>query len=307
MSQSVRSGAFLVMAAGVLWGTTGTSQALSPLAGSPVGLGTARLAGAGLILGLVAIVTVRGRLGRLVRDHLGWFAVGAAAMAGYQLSFFTATRETGVAVGTLTAIGSAPLVAGAIAAATGHRPSRRWLLATGIAIAGLVLLVAPGDGGSLDAAGVAAGLAAGASYALYTWASRHLIDRGVAGVPLLAGLFVGGALLSLPFAWRQTGEWLAEPGGLLVVAYLTVVATVVPYLVWIRGMATTPPAVATTLTLTEPLTAATLGVLVLHEPVTGALLGGAALLVVGLALTASANTGDGPAAPTPARDPEAVA
>jgi DME family drug/metabolite transporter len=288
MAVDARTGAVLVMVAGVLWGTTGTAQALSPFAGSPVGLGTARLAGAGLMLGVMAVVLHRGRAVETLRRNAGWLALGAAAMAGYQLSFFTATKATGVAVGTLTAIGSAPLVAGAIAAVAGVRPGRRWLVATGIAVAGLVLLVAPGGAATVRPAGVAAGLGAGASYALYTWCSRHLLDRGVPAVPLLAGLFLGGAVLSLPFAWRGTAEWVAEPGGLVVVAYLTLVATVVPYLVWIRGMTGTPPAVATTLTLTEPLTAATLGVLVLNEPVTRTLLGGAALLVVGLVLTATA-------------------
>lgn len=281
------------MTAGILWGTTGASQALSPYSGSPVGLGTARLAGAGLVLGVLALVLRRGAALAAVARHKGWFALGAAAMAGYQLSFFTAAKEAGVAVGTLTTIGSAPLAAGAIAAAAGHRPTRRWLVATGIAIAGLLLLIAPGRGAALNAGGIAAGLGAGASYALYAWCSRQLLDRGVPGVPVLAGLFVGGAVLSLPFAWRETAEWVAEPAGLAVVGYLTLVATVLPYLIWIRGMATTAPAVATTLTLTEPLTAATLGVLVLGEPFTGALAGGAALLILGLALTATAGSGDG--------------
>ena len=275
------------MAAAVLWGTTGTSQALSPFEGSPLGLGTARLLGAGVVLGVVAVVLHRGGLVRIVRRSAGWFALGAATMAGYQLSFFTATREAGVAVGTLTAIGSAPLVAGVIAAVLGHRPGWRWLVATGIAVAGLALLVSPGGDAMPDLGGIAAGLGAGASYALYTWCSRQLLDRGVTAVPLLAGLFVGGALLCAPFTWRATVAWVAEPGGLVVVVYLTVAATVVPYLMWIRGMVSTPPAVATTLTLTEPLTAASLGVLVLGEPVTAALLGGAALLIVGLVLTAS--------------------
>src|SRR4051794_20663513 len=216
MPQSARSGALLVMAAGILWGTTGTSQALSPYAGSPVGLGTARLAGAGLVLGLVALVVHGRRAVEAVGNNAGWVALGAAAMAGYQLSFFTAAKATGVAVGTLTTIGSAPLVAGAIAALAGHRPTRRWLMATGVALAGLVLLMTPDGDATMNTAGIAAGLGAGASYALYTWCSRHLLDRDVPAVPLLAGLFVGGAVLSLPFTWAQTAEWVTRPQGLVV-------------------------------------------------------------------------------------------
>jgi DME family drug/metabolite transporter len=280
----MRSGAVLVMAAAVLWGTTGTAQALSRYAGSPVGLGAARLAGAGLVLGLVAVVVHRAAAWRFPAGTRRWLVLGATAMAGYQISFFTATKATGVAVGTLTAIGSAPLVAGVIAAATGTRPTRRWLGATAVALAGLALLVAPGGGARIDVGGVAAGLAAGVSYAVYTWCSRRLLDAGTSPLPLLAGLFLGGALLILPFGWRGTAQWFTDPAGLTVVTYLTVVATVLPYLIWITGMRTTPPAVATTLTLTEPLTAALLGVLVLGEPLTLTLAGGAVLLAIGLVL-----------------------
>jgi DME family drug/metabolite transporter len=294
-----RAGTALVMGAGVLWGTTGTSQALSPYAGSPLGLGATRVGVAGLLLAVVAVI-LHGRstlILLLPRGARRYLLLGAVGMAGYQAFFFTATKLTGVAVGTLTAIGAAPLIAGGIAAATGRRPTRRWLAATAVAVAGLALLVGPGAG-TVDPAGVAAGLAAGAGYALYTWCSRQLLDAGVPPVPLLAGLFLGGAALVLPFAGRGAGQWLADPGGLAVVGYLAVAATVLPYAMWIRGMATTAPAVATTLTLTEPLTAAALGVLVLHEPVTVTLAAGAALLGVGLVMTVTGGRGslvaDGP-------------
>lgn len=50
-------------------------------------------------------------------------------------------------------------------------------------------------------------------------------------------------------------------------------------------MATTAPAVATTLTLTEPLTAALLGVLLLDETLNSVAAAGALLIAVGLLLT----------------------
>ncbi|MEV1290413.1 EamA family transporter, partial [Micromonospora sp. NPDC049679] len=83
----------------------------------------------------------------------------------------------------------------------------------------------------------------------------------------------------------STAGWFADPHGLRVVAYLAVGATVLPYLIWIRGIASTAPALATTLTLTEPLTATLLGLLLLDETVTPLASTGAGLIALGMLLT----------------------
>lgn len=274
------------MGAGVLWGTTGTTQALSPYANTPLGLGAARLVVAAVALVLLALGV--GRRGRITARHLPMLLVAAGGVAAYQPAFFFAARQTGVAVGTLTAIGSAPLFAGLLGALTGTRPSRRWAVATAVILAGLGLLLLPGGALRFDAAGVAAGLAAGAAYAAYTWASARLLDAGVPPATLLAGAFAGAAVVLVLGAPADAAAWFARPERIVVVVYLGLVATVVPYLLWARGLATTRPAVATTLSLTEPLTAALLGVLVLSEAVTPAGLAGAATVCAGLLLAVTA-------------------
>ncbi|MEV4642425.1 EamA family transporter [Actinoplanes sp. NPDC049548] len=298
-------GGLLVVAGAVLWGTVGTAQALSPYAGSPLGLATARSGLAGLILLVIAAVTHGRDLPRLLlrpgvhgTDHRRvprprpaahknrparrFLLLGAASMAVYQASFLTAMHLSGVSAGTLVAMGSAPLFAGVLGVLTGQRTSTRWLLATTVAVAGLAVLLTPGV---VTTAGAVTGLAAGMSFASYTWCSRRALDAGVPAVPLLAVFFVGAAVALAPFGGVDAVAWCLSPGGATVVVYLSVVATVTPYLVWIRGMASTAPAAATTLALAEPLTAAVLAVARLGEPVTGRLAAGAALLAVGLLLT----------------------
>ncbi|MEV1290028.1 EamA family transporter, partial [Micromonospora sp. NPDC049679] len=175
-AQHGTAGALLVMIAAVLWGTTGTAAALSAYPGSPLGLGTARVALAGLLLLAAAVLRHRRDVARLLwRPGIrATVLVGAACIAGYQACFFVATRQTGVAVGTLTAIGSAPVFAGLLGAVLGARASRQWMAATAVALAGLGLLVTPTGDVQVRPLGVAAGLAAGAAYAGYTWCSRRL-------------------------------------------------------------------------------------------------------------------------------------
>jgi DME family drug/metabolite transporter len=116
-----------VLLASLCFGTTGTAQALGPDGLSPAGVGAGRiLVGGGLLL-LVALLT-KNRLSTLPRMPL---LLGAAAVATYQLSFFAAVHDTGVAVGTIVALGSAPALAGGIEWLVERRaPSRPWAAAT---------------------------------------------------------------------------------------------------------------------------------------------------------------------------------
>ena len=93
----------MVLLAAVCFGTTGTAQALGPDA-SPVTVGAVRIAVGALLLVLVARA-VPAAPARWPRREL---AIVAAAIAVYQLAFFAAVDRTGVAVGTVVALGSAP-------------------------------------------------------------------------------------------------------------------------------------------------------------------------------------------------------
>src|SRR4051794_14249951 len=105
-----------VLLAALCFGTTGTAQALGPDAATPATVGAARILVGALLLGVAAAVLGRrsGRGSRALRvDRRGRAALAAAgvAVAAYQLCFFAAVDRTGVAVGTVVALGSAPALA----------------------------------------------------------------------------------------------------------------------------------------------------------------------------------------------------
>ena len=164
-------GTVLVVAAAVLWGTTGTAQALGPEA-SPLAVGCARLLLAGALLGVLAVVVgTTGSRRRLVGVPT---LAGAVGMAAYQPLFFTAVDRTGVAVGTVVALGSAPLAVAVLEWVVGRRgPDRRWALATAPALAGLVLLGSQAAGVRADAGGIVAALGAGSAYATASGTRRR--------------------------------------------------------------------------------------------------------------------------------------
>jgi len=83
---------------------------------------------------------------------------------------------------------------------------------------------------------------------------------------------------------------VTEPDGLLVVLHLGLVATALAYFLFARGLRSVPAVHAVTLSLAEPLTAATLGILVLKERLTPEATIGMALVLAGLVVLGTARS-----------------
>jgi DME family drug/metabolite transporter len=271
-----------VLLASLCFGTTGTAQALGPDGLSPAGIGAGRILVGGGLLVLVALLT-NGGLTALPKRPL---LLAAGAVATYQLSFFAAVHDTGVAVGTIVALGSAPALAGGIEWAIERRaPSRAWAGATALACAGVALLALAGADADISLPGVGLALCAGASYAGYTLAAKRML-RTHSPETVMAGAFGLGAVLLLPVL-IVAGGGLATPGGAGLIVFLGVLPTAVAYLLFARGLKRLSAAETATLTLAEPLTAALLGVIVLGEHLTVPAMLGGTLILGGLVVLAA--------------------
>ena len=280
----------MVLAAAVMWGTTGTARALGPAEAAPLAVGAVRIAIGGAVLVLVALA--RGTLRR--RWPAGPALVSATAVAVYQLAFFEGTARAGVAVGTILAIGSAPVFAGLLGwTVLRERPGTRWLVATAIAVAGLALLVLPSGPAAAAPLAIVLPLIAGLGYAVYATATKRLL-ADADNVAVAAIAFGGGALLLLPVLALSDLRWLARPSGIAVSLELGLVATALAYLLFTRALQRLPVAWGATLSLAEPLTASLLGVLVLRETLAPLQLAGAALVAGGLVSLATAPGSDPP-------------
>lgn len=272
-----------VLLASLCFGTTGTAQALGPAGLSPAGVGAARILVGGALLVLVALVGdgLRG----LPRRPL---ILAALAVATYQLAFFAAVADTGVAVGTIVALGSAPALAGALEWMVERRaPTRAWALATALACCGVAMLALTGADASISAGGIVLALIAGASYAGYTYSAKQMLHAGHSPETVMAGAFGLGAVALLPVLFITGAGWLATTDGLLLAVFLGIVPTAGAYLLFARGLKRLSAAETATLTLAEPLTATLLGVIVLSETLNAPAAVGAALILSGLLVLAA--------------------
>lgn len=286
-----RWGFVAVVGASLLFGTTGTAQELGPEATTPLGVGAVRL-----VLGAAVLVAGALAAGRmrptLLRGGLGTILVGGVAVALYQVGFFAGTARSGVALGTVIALGSGPVAAGALQAVrTGRWPPRVWWWASGCAVGGMALLVAGRGGASLDLLGIGGSILAGVAYAVYATTVAELIVRGNDPIGAMAATFAAGAVLIAPALALEPLGWLSTGSGAVMALHLGVVTIAVAYALYAWGLATLPVATVVLITLAEPVTAALLGATVLDQAIGPAGWVGIAVVLVGLALIGRATPG----------------
>ena len=297
-----KRGYLLIIAAGVLWGTTGTAQALAPAGAQPLAIGALRLLVSGAVL-MAALASKNMLAGKSMhasksmptgkrppfaqRLPAGPVLLAAACMAAYQVLFFAGVKMTGVAVGTIVGIGSSPVLAGLLGYIfRGERPGWRWGAATLLAVAGCVLLALSGEsaaaaGINIDPLGMLLAVGAGGAYATFSLVSKNMLEQQPVE-RVMAVVFSLGALMLAPLLFTQDFGWLWQARGAAVILHLGVFATALAYTLFGKGLQRVTLATAVTLSLAEPLTAGMLGVLLLGERLTLLAGVGIALIFSGL-------------------------
>lgn len=292
-----------VLAAAMLFGTTGTSQALGPEGTTPLSIGVMRMVVGGTGLAIIAFLLAARHARRRPDDAvpaprlgvraLSLMVLTGACLAVYQPLFFLGTARNGVAVATVVALGSAPILAGLLEwALTRRMPSATWIGATTLATLGVVLLGVGGEAGGTagaggtDPIGLLASIGAGASFAVIANAQRRLLDDGWDPFTVVGAMGASSAVicaLALPFVDLA---WLGSASGVVMTLWLGLATISIAYVLFTWGLSGLTAATAATLTLGEPLTASILGIVVLGERLSLLAIVGLFVLGAGLALLA---------------------
>jgi drug/metabolite transporter, DME family len=298
-SRAERRGMLAVTAAGVLWGSIGVVvRLLQDRGASTPSIAFWRFVCASVVLvvvlrraGLRAAAVELRRPTRLVLVSLG--------SIGFQLSYFLAVHDLGVATSTLITLGLPPVLLTVSYALTQRsRPSGRTLAVLAIALVGLALVTSAGGGNAVTAPhavrGVVEAVVSGVLFAASTSGSSVLSAR-LAPMAITLATSVLGVVLLLPVV-AVTG-WQAphSPVTILATAWLGIITTVIAYGLFYAALRSTPSHIAMVLTLLEPVTAVLLAAATLGEPLTiadafgGLLLLGAICLLYAAPRRSSAN------------------
>jgi drug/metabolite transporter (DMT)-like permease len=307
-----------VLSAGT-FGTSGTfADSLIRAGWSPAAAVTVRISLSALFLTIPALISLRGRWGRLRRDAPRVAAYGLIAVAGCQLFYFNALQSIPVGVALLLEYLGSVFVVGWVWLRHGERP--RWLtvLGTVAAVAGLVMVLNLTGSTHVNPIGVMWGLLAACGLAVYFVLSASGTQAGKAGVEPLppiamawGGMYVGAAALAvlgfagaLPLHATATDvsflklrvSWIVPVLG------LSLVAAVIAYVAGIGAARRLGAKLASFIGMTEVLFAILFAWLALGQLPTPIQFAGGAFILAGITLVRA-----GERAPVPATADDAEA
>jgi DME family drug/metabolite transporter len=267
MHTKQKSGVLAVVGAALCFGTTGTTQQLGAPDVAPVAVGAARLLCGSIFLFLFAYLQRRSRgTERMTFKDL---VICGAGVGIYQLTFFSAVHLTGIAVATVTALGSVPTFSAIVAyVLLGEKPTKSWYLGTSVTIIGIGLLGTAHGISGFNLVGFTLAAVAGFGFAVFSVVSRRSLSRGVQEIWLTATSFGVASLITLPFLFAQNPEWIATAKGGLTVLWLGLVPTAIGYFLFTFGLRRIESSVAATVVLAEPATATILAAVVIGEQLT---------------------------------------
>ncbi|MFS1860933.1 DMT family transporter [Vibrio lentus] len=292
-----QTGTLAILFASILWGTTGTAASFAPDL-SPLAIGAFSMGVGGLMQAGLAYRKILFAFDKLFQNKK-LLAVSAVALAVYPLAFYSSMKLSGVAIGTVVSIATAPFFSALLECLISKKNNinRRWLTSFAIGVVGIGLLVfsesssANESGEDLKLLGIALGLVAGLCYAIYSWATKALIDKGIKSQAAMGSIFGLGAMLVLPTLWFTGENLFSSQINVLVISYLTLIPQCLGYIAFSFGLRHVTASSANLLTLFEPVVAAVLAVCVVGEliPFTGWL--GMSLIVLCLFIQSKPSKG----------------
>ncbi|WP_286267414.1 DMT family transporter [Thalassotalea atypica] len=265
------NGVFAIILASFLWGTTGTVASFSPDI-SAMAIGAFSTGSAGILLVVTARKALFSHLKVMVAQP--WVLLtGTFSVAIYPLAFYSSMRLSGVAIGTVVSLASAPMFSAILECLISKKLiSRQWVFSFIIGALGIILLTMgkdlrslSSDDALLQSIGIVLGLIAGLTYANYSWAAKHFIDSGVNAQSAVASLFGFAALILLPSLWFTGENLFSSIRNICVSLYMAIIPMFLGYLLFGFGLKRIEASKVTLITLIEPLVATILAVIIIGE------------------------------------------
>lgn len=238
----------------------------------------------GMLL-LVAIFLVKDRsVFRVKRAHLKYFlGTGIVSVLLFTTCYFTCQQICSLAVASVL-LYTSPAFVVIMAAILWKEPlTKKKLLALLLTLVGCALTcgIFAGDL-SVTLPGILLGLGAGFFYAMYSIFGRYaLAHYGSMTVTVWTFIIAGPASLVF-FRPAELSVVAAKPQLLIVILGLVVFSTVLPYILYTRGLSQVEPGKASIMASVEVVVAALAGVLAFGEPLTVQTLAGIVCVLAGV-------------------------
>ena len=296
---SPRIGYLLIFASAALFAVNGAVSKVILMAGGMTSLRLTELraTGAFLALAVILLLVAPARL-RVARSEIALLVFyGVVGFALVQWLYFVAIERLPIGIGLLLEF-TAPVLVALWARLVWHEPVRRrvWT-ALALAFSGLVLVAEVWEDVRLDAVGVAAGLVAAGSLAIYFLAGEHATaQRDALSLTCLSfGVATGFWAIVQPwwgFPFDALGESVSLQGGLESVTapvwalcvWMIVLGTIFPYVLSLGALHYLPATRVSIVAMIEVVIASIVAWVWLDETLSAAQLAGGGIVMLGIVL-----------------------
>ncbi|MFI8751573.1 DMT family transporter [Vreelandella lionensis] len=256
----------LIALAALFWGISGGIAGILLDSGWDAAVVSFYRGFVGLVFALGWLVLQRGSRGLASRSLWFWSVVAGLGVAGNFTFYFLSIEHGSVAVAATLMYCAPVFVYLASFALKLERPTAVKWLAIALVMVGVVLLtklyaIGAGD---LSLMGVATGLLAGLSYALFIFGFKYAAPHGSPSAVLSIAFTVLAVVLIVPADLSQTISVVSAPELPLFVA-LGILGAGLSFLLYVVGIKHAAPALASMVAMVEPVTATLFGVAVLGE------------------------------------------
>ncbi len=275
----------LILAAGICWGIIGLfSRPLASAGISPAGITILRCltVSAGLFLWL--LVKNRQLLKIRLRDIWMFAGTGLCSIVFFNICYFLTISRASLSFAAVL-LYTAPFFVIILSALLFHEkisPVKTAALAA--AFAGCVLVTGLGNG-EPDFTAVLTGLGSGFGYALYTvFGNLALRKYETETVTFYTFLTASAGLLPFTDYSEMSDVFLLHRDLIPAIAALGIFSTMIPFLLYTKGLRRLEPGMAAILAFSEPMTATVAGIIFFGETLTAASLTGTLMIFASLVL-----------------------
>lgn len=285
----------MIILAGALWGTMGLfvrSLAADNLITMEIVF--FRSLASALILLIYMLIADRALLKINIKDIWCFVGTGIVSLTTFNICYFTTIQKTSMAVAAILLYTSPIFVVIMSAILFKETLTVRKVIALVIAFTGCVLVtgVTSAGGLTMSISGIIIGIGAGVGYALYSIFGRYAIEKGYESTTISFYTFVFssiGILFISPFLApvNVTVNKIAQGNtitDILLIVGIAIVATVLPYVLYTKGLSKVENGKAGIMASVEPVVATILGIVIYKERLSASTLAGIVLVLIAIVL-----------------------
>lgn len=286
----------LVLLAGVLWGMIGLFvRRLNDIGFASMDIVTIRAITTTILLFVFLFVYDRKKLVVKPKDLWCFLGTGIVSIVFFNFCYFKAITLTSLSVAAVLLYTAPAIVMVLSAILFKEKITKVKLTAIFATFLGCVLVTGlVGSKESLSLKGIFIGLGAGLGYALYSIFSRFAIKRGYHSFTISFYTFLFAMLGTIPFSNYDTiiDKCTGDMGIVGYCLLFGLVSTVIPYIVYTRGLRDMENSKASIIASIEPVTATLLGVVVYKESLSISEITGVILVLGAIVISEIANKED---------------